>query len=244
MSLGTPRLGSGAMFDRIADRYDHLNRVLSLGMDHGWRRAAVRALALPPGAEVLDLATGTADLAIRIATSVPGTRVVGVDPSAGMLMVGRRKIAACGLAGHVTLVTGDAEALPFADGRFAGTAIAFGIRNVPDRLGGLREMGRVTRPGGRIVVLELAEPRDGLFGRTARFYVRSVVPRVGGWLSGAREYRYLQESIATFPPAEEFAALMRASGLRVLEIVPLGFGACTLFVAEALAAGATIEGRA
>lgn len=238
MDVVTQRLGSGAMFDRIADRYDRLNRILSLGMDHGWRRAAVRALALAPGTEALDLATGTADLAIRIARSVPGVRIVGVDPSTAMLAVGARKIAACGLAARIGLVAGEAERLPFAAGRFAGAAIAFGIRNVPDRRRGLREMARVTRAGGRVVVLELAEPRDGLLARCARLYVRSVVPRVGGWLAGEREYRYLQQSIAAFPPAVEFAALMAASGLRVHEVTSLGFGACTLYVAESVGTGA------
>jgi demethylmenaquinone methyltransferase/2-methoxy-6-polyprenyl-1,4-benzoquinol methylase len=228
----TQSLGSGAMFDRIASRYDRINRLLSLGMDHGWRRAAARSLALAPGAEALDVATGTADLAIRIATTVAGARVVGIDPSPAMLAIGARKLAAGGLQGRVTLVTGGVEALPFADGRFAGSAVAFGIRNVLDRGRGLREMARVTKPGGRVVVLELAEPRDGLLGTPARFYVRSVVPRLGGWLAGAQEYRYLQRSIAAFPPAAEFAGLMAASGLRVCDVVSLGFGACTLYVGE------------
>lgn len=220
------------MFDRIAQRYDRLNRVLSLGLDQGWRRAAVRALGLVPGEQALDVASGTADLALAMA-AVPGVRVVGIDPSPAMLALGARKVASRGLAGRITFAMGSVEALPFADASFAASAIAFGIRNVADRGRGLREMARVTRPGGRVAVLELAEPRDGLLGGPARFYVRSVVPIVGGWLSGAREYRYLQESIAAFPPAAEFAVLMAGAGLVVREVVALGFGACTLYVAEA-----------
>jgi demethylmenaquinone methyltransferase/2-methoxy-6-polyprenyl-1,4-benzoquinol methylase len=229
----TLRLGSGAMFDRIADRYDRLNRILSLGMDQGWRTRAVRAMALQAGDEALDVATGTGDLALCMAAVDPSIRVLGLDPSHRMLAVGARKAAAHGVADRVTLVAGDAESLPFAHGRFAASAIAFGIRNVPDRARALREMRRVTRPGGRVVILELGEPGTGMVGRAARVWVRGVVPRVGGWLSGAREYRYLQQSIAAFPPADAFARLMTESGLTVLTVTPLGFGACTLFVGEA-----------
>ena len=109
--------------------------------------------------------------------------------------------------------------------------IAFGIRNVPDRMQGLRELARVVRPGGRICVLELGEPRKGMLGHAARFHTRHVVPRLGALLSGSREYAYLQKSIAAFPPAEEFAAMMERCGLHVIEVTPLTFGACTLYVA-------------
>jgi demethylmenaquinone methyltransferase/2-methoxy-6-polyprenyl-1,4-benzoquinol methylase len=224
--------GSGRMFDAIAGRYDLVNRVISLGMDQGWRRRAVRAIGIgAPGATVIDLATGTGDLAILIARMAPGTRVIGVDPSQGMLSVGRAKVADAGLGGCVDLREGDAEDLDFPD-RFAdGVTMAFGIRNVPDRWRALREMGRVTRKGGRIAILELTEPREGPMGALARFYVHGVVPRVGGALSGKREYRYLQESIAAFPTPEVFAETMRAAGLRVVEVTPLSFGAACLFVA-------------
>lgn len=227
-----PRGGSGAMFDRIAHRYDLLNRVLSMGVDQGWRRRAVRAMELGPGGQALDVATGTADLAVRMARAAEGVRVVGVDPSHNMLEVGRRKVSSARLGDRVTLEMGDAEALPFEDGRFDASAIAFGIRNVPDRERGLREMARVTRPGGRVVVLELSEPRGGIMGSLARFHVHTLVPRVGALLSGAREYRYLQESIAAFPPPEQFAQMMERAGLRVREVRPLTFGSCCLYVGE------------
>lgn len=229
--LVAPALGSGAMFDRIAARYDTMNRVLSFGLDRGWRRRTVRALQLGERPRVLDLATGTGDLAIDIARAHRGAQVIGLDPSSSMLAIAQRKLAARGLADRVTLVRGDAQHLPYRDCEMDAATIAFGIRNVPDRLAALREMARVVRPGGRVAVLELGEPRHGLLARAARFHTRHVVPRLGALLSGAREYRYLQCSIAAFPPAAEFAALMERAGLHVVDVVALTFGVCTLYVA-------------
>jgi demethylmenaquinone methyltransferase / 2-methoxy-6-polyprenyl-1,4-benzoquinol methylase len=229
--LVAPALGSGAMFDRIAARYDAMNRVLSFGLDRGWRRRAVRALRLGDRPRVLDLATGTGDLAIDIARMHPRAEVIGLDPSPRMLAVAQAKLARRRLDDRVTLVRGDAQHLPYASCEMDAATIAFGIRNVPDRLAALREMARVVRPGGRICVLELGEPRRGLLARAARFHTRYVVPRLGALLSGAREYRYLQNSIAAFPPSGEFARLMERAGLHVIDVVPLTFGVCTLYVA-------------
>lgn len=226
------RGGSGEMFDRIAERYDMLNRVLSLGVDKSWRRRTVRALALGPDYRVLDLATGTADLALLVARTHAHGAIVGLDPSPGMLAIGRGKVAALKLEGRIELMEGDAQQLPFGDDSFDGVCIAFGIRNVPDRAKALREMARVTRAGGRVAILELREPSGGLMGPLARFHIRTVVPRVGALLSGAREYRYLQQSIAAFPPPRQFADLMDECGLRVLAVETLTFGVCTLYVAE------------
>ncbi|MBW2465016.1 MAG: ubiquinone/menaquinone biosynthesis methyltransferase, partial [Deltaproteobacteria bacterium] len=171
-------------------------------------------------------------LALRIARTHPDAHVVGLDPSRGMLDVGQAKIEAANLSERIELVEGDAEKLPFEDDSFDGVTIAFGIRNVPDRGAALREMARVTKPGGRVVVLELSEPRSGIFGPLARFHIHTVVPRVGALLSGAREYLYLQESIAAFPPPAEFAELAEASDLDVLTVRPLTFGVSCLYVAE------------
>jgi len=219
------------MFDAIAERYDLLNRLLSLGIDQRWRKRTVAALGDAARGHVLDLATGTADLALLIAERAPSARVTGVDPSPGMLAIGRTKVERKGLSARVTLEEGDAQRLPFADGTFDGATIAFGIRNVPDRAAGLREMARVTRPGGRVAILELSEPRGGLLAPAARFHVHTVVPWLGSLLSGAKQYRYLQSSIAAFPPADVFARTMESSGLRVLEVVPLTFGVAHLYVA-------------
>ena len=235
------RPGSGAMFDRIAHRYDLLNRVLSLGIDQRWRRRTIDSLGLggaAGGGRLLDLATGTGDLAIMAARRQPGLRVVGVDPAVLMLERARSKVARAGLADRVELVPGDAESLPFEAGSFDGVSIAFGIRNVPDRAAGLAEMRRVTRPGGRIAVLELSEPRGGgPLSRLARFHVHTLVPWIGALLSGEREYRYLQTSIAAFPPSEEFAGMMEATGLVVERVERLTFGVCHLYVARRPEAG-------
>ena len=183
--------GSGAMFDGIAARYDLVNRVISLGIDQSWRKKTVAALSLAPGHRVLDLATGTADLAIQVAQTEPSVSVVGLDPSSKMLEVGRVKVTRAELDARVELVQGDAQALPFDTHSFDSVCIAFGIRNVPDRGKALREMARVTRPGGRIAILELSEPRGGLLGALARFHIHVVVPYVGALLSGVKEYQYL-----------------------------------------------------
>jgi demethylmenaquinone methyltransferase/2-methoxy-6-polyprenyl-1,4-benzoquinol methylase len=220
------------MFDAIAHRYDMLNRMLSLGIDQSWRKRTVRALELGPRSRVLDVATGTADLALQIARATDDASVIGVDPSLAMLQIGREKVQRAGLQARVELRPGNAEALPFPDRSFDAATIAFGIRNVPDRARGLREMARVTRPAGRVAVLELAEPRGGLLAPAARFHVHTVVPWLGALLSGAQEYRYLQRSISAFPPPDEFARMMSDAGLRVLSVTPLTFGVCHLYVAE------------
>ncbi len=227
-----PGPGSGRMFDQIAGRYDLLNRLMSMGIDQSWRRKTVVAMELPSNARVLDLATGTGDLALMIARMYPDAQVVGTDPSPRMLEIGVEKARRAGLADRVQLREGDAQALSFDDDAFDACCIAFGIRNVPDRAKALREMVRVTKPGGRIAVLELSEPRVGLLSPVARFHVRQVIPLLGGMLSGSREYRYLQQSIAAFPPSEEFGDQLRAAGLKVVEVKPFTFGACTLFVGE------------
>lgn len=222
--------GSGQMFDRIAGRYDRLNRIMSLGMDVRWRRALVAAL--PPG-EVLDVATGTADVALALARRDLDTLVTGLDPSANMLEFGREKVRAARLGERIDLVEGDAQRMPFAADHFAGSCIAFGIRNVPDRALGLAEMTRVTRPGGPVAILELTEPRGGIMAFFARLHVRHVVPRLGAWLSKDKEYRYLQASIAAFPPVDAFVAEMEAAGLRDVEVQRMSFGAVHLFVGRA-----------
>lgn len=221
--------GSGAMFDAIADRYDLLNRINSLGMDHRWRRETVRALDLLPGHRLLDVATGTADLLVEVGRRHPGVELTGLDPSSGMLEIGRGKLEARSL--HADLVVGSAEQMAFPDGRFDRIAICFGIRNVPDRTAGLREMHRVLAEGGRLAVLELSEPEGGPMAALARFHVRQVVPRVGALVSKGDEYRYLRASIEAFPRPPAFARMLEEAGFTGVRIRRFSFGACVLFVA-------------
>ncbi len=225
--------GSGAMFDGIAKRYDLLNRVMTFGIDQRWRRRAIALLALPTNGQVLDLATGTADLAIMTAQIHRDAKVTGLDPSQGMLAVGEQKVTRAGLDGRVTLVVGDAQHLPFTDASFDGLTMSYGIRNVPDRLAALREMTRVVKPGGRIVILEATEPPANLLTWGALLHIRVVVPRLGAWLSGApAEYRYLQKSIAGFPSPAAFADLMREAGQDVVAVEPLLLGVSHLWVSR------------
>lgn len=223
--------GSGLMFDQIARRYDLLNRVISLGLDQSWRTKLINAL--PREGELLDVATGTADVALSIAQRAPKSTLTGLDPSVGMLDVGREKVARRGLQERVTLDVGDALAMPYADNRFEGCCVAFGIRNFPDRLQGLKEMARVTKSGGPVAILELSEPRGGLLAPFTRFHVHHVVPRLGALLSGNKEYRYLQRSVAAFPPPEQFKGLMEEAGLRDVEVSRMTFGVAHLYVGYA-----------
>ncbi len=242
--LAGPGDGSGAMFDRIAARYDLLNRLNSLGFDQAWRRVTAEALAPAAAADrplrVLDVASGTGDLAIAIARRLPSAVVRGVDTSTAMTVIGRGKVERAGLAERVTLTSGDAQALGFPDRSFDAAAIAFGIRNVPDRVRALREMARVTRSGGRIAVLELSEPASGPLAVLARLHIRVLVPLIGALLAGGAEYRYLRRSIRAFPPPDEFARTMTAAGLAPVETRPLTFGVCNLFLASPAVERATV----
>ncbi len=223
-----PAEGGGRFFDAISARYDLLNRVMSLGMDQGWRRQLVDALG-PRLDRVLDVATGTADVAAAVAAQHPEALVVGLDPSRGMLTEGVDKLDGLG----VGVLQGDGQRLPFADDTFDACCVSFGIRNFPDRAQGVREMARVVRPGGVVAILELGQPRSGLLAPFARIHLRHVVPRLGAWLSGARQYRYLEESVAAFPPPEEFCGLMRDAGLTSVSSRPMTFGAAHLYEAVA-----------
>jgi len=201
-----------AMFSSIAPRYDVANLVLSLGVDRSWRRAAVRESEARPGARVLDCATGTGDLALAMRRAVGrGGLVVGTDFCEPMLAPAREKASREGL-GDVRFEVADALALPYPDGSFDVASIAFGIRNVDDPVRCLREMSRVVRPGGRVVVLEFGQPR-GAFGALYRLYARQLMPRIGGLLTGNRSaYEYLPRTAAAFPAGERFLDLMDQAG--------------------------------
>jgi demethylmenaquinone methyltransferase/2-methoxy-6-polyprenyl-1,4-benzoquinol methylase len=205
----TPR-----MFSTIAHRYDFLNHALSLNIDRRWRRELVRIASVGAGARVLDVATGTADVAIEFARRTQAASITGLDPSSGMLEVGRAKLAGDpAFAGRVELIEGDAMALPFPDASFDAVTIAFGLRNLPDYERGVREMARVLRPGGTLAVLEFLPP-SGAARIVFRAYIATVMPVIGRAISGSNDaYRYLASSIGTFIRADDVRALMAAAGL-------------------------------
>jgi demethylmenaquinone methyltransferase / 2-methoxy-6-polyprenyl-1,4-benzoquinol methylase len=223
----------GEMFSAIAPRYDFLNRLLSLGADRRWRRIAVSQLPLQRGGKHLDLATGTADVALEICRRKGrGAYVAAADISREMMRVGRAKTARAGLVDRVGFVLAPGESLPFLDGAFDSATVAFGIRNVADRERGLREMCRVVRRGGRIVVLEFSRPQSALFGAAYRLYFSTVLPRLGGIFSRRSAYAYLPASVQAFPEPEVFAAMMREAGCASVAWRPLTFGIVTLYVGE------------
>jgi demethylmenaquinone methyltransferase / 2-methoxy-6-polyprenyl-1,4-benzoquinol methylase len=207
------------MFDAIAPRYDLVNRVMTFGLDRGWRRKAVAALSLPPGALVLDLAAGTGDLCRDLQTA--GHRPVGVDLSWGMLA------AACTTA---PLVQADVTRLPVPDGRADGATCGFALRNLADLDGFLAELARVIRPGGRVAVLEVSEPDSALLRWGHGVYFGKVVPRIGGLLSDRSAYRYLPRSAAYLPPAPELVRRFDDAGFPGTTRRPLGAGAAQLLV--------------
>ena len=222
--------GSGEMFDRIAARYDLMNQIISLGLDRGWRTALVSSLGVSAGGQVLDVATGTGDVALAIASTHEQSQVIGLDPSEGMLEVGRKKVRKRDMTEQVRLDFGDAQAMPYETDTFDAACISFGIRNVPDRVKGLSEMARVTKPGGRVCILELSEPRGSLMSPFARFHVHHVVPLLGALLSGDWEYRYLQKSIAAFPPPQEFSKVMEEARLENITTKRFLFGVAHLYI--------------
>jgi len=223
--------GIREMFDAIAPRYDLLNRLLSFGIDRRWRTFAVGQLQIPPGGMVLDVATGTGDVALEIASRTPGSvRIVGEDFTQGMLLQGMGKIAQSPYRDRILLVNAPCESMPHPAGIFDGVTIAFGIRNVVDRLAGLREMCRVLKPGGRAVILEFSNPRSRLFKALYYFYFRRILPFLGGLISKRSAYQYLPDSVLEFPDQETFKALMDEAGFVELKHFDLTFGIATVYV--------------
>lgn len=218
-----------AMFDAIAPRYDLLNRVLSMGIDQRWRSQAIQLLEEIEPRRILDVATGTADLAIK-ALKLNPEKVVGVDISEEMLRFGRQKVEEIGEQNRIELKRGDSERLPFSDNQFDAALVAFGVRNFEDLNKGLAEINRVLRPGGRLVVLEFSRPRAFPVKQAYGFYSRHILPRIGGAVSGDKgAYEYLPESVAAFPDGGAFLERMAQVGFDNLEWKPLTFGIASLY---------------
>ena len=222
------------MFDAIAGRYDFLNHFLSAGIDRRWRRRAIAALQLTGREVVLDVCTGTADVAIAALSAAPGARrVVGVDFAGAMLNVGRDKLRRLGLHRTAALVRGDATRLPAADRSVDAATIAFGIRNVDDVPAACRELHRVLHAGGRLAILEFAEPTLPVFRTFYQWYVRNVLPRIGTAISRhPAAYGYLPASIAAFGTPEQFANTLRDAGFVDIRSEPLMLGSVMLYTAR------------
>jgi len=221
------------MFDAIAPRYDLLNHVLSVGLDRRWRDRAVDELRLPQGARVLDLCTGTADLAVAAVRKVPGASVVGVDFAGAMLRLGLVKITSLGLNRSIRLVRGDATCIPVGTATCDATTIAFGIRNVSEPELALAEIARILRPSGRLAILEFGQPAIPGIRTLYSWYFRYVLPAVGRRVSKhTSAYSYLPASVGTFPPPEEFARIIARHGFSNVRAVSLTFGIVYLYIAE------------
>jgi demethylmenaquinone methyltransferase/2-methoxy-6-polyprenyl-1,4-benzoquinol methylase len=226
-----PRIAG--MFDAIAPRYDLLNRVLSAGLDRRWREKAVEALKLAPNARVLDVCTGTADLAVATVSRVSGSSVVGVDFAGAMLRLGLAKVTSLGLSNRVRLVRGDATRIPVASATCDAATIAFGIRNVAEPELALAEIARVLRSNGRLAILEFGQPRIPGVRSLYAWYFRHVLPAIGRLVSKhTSAYSYLPASVGTFPPPDEFAGIIAKYGFSNVRAVPLTFGIVYLYVAD------------
>ena len=217
------------MFDAIAGRYDLLNHLLSAGLDKRWRRRAVDVLQLSGREIVLDLCTGTADLALAAATGPRrAKRVVGVDFSAAMLQIGSGKVR----GSAVDLIRGDAMRIPLRDASVDATTIGFGIRNVEQPAAACREIARVLRPGGTLVILEFSLPRAPALRGFYLWYFRKILPLIGRMISKHKSaYTYLPASVEAFPSPEEFVQQLRDAGFGTTRAVPLTFGVVYMFVA-------------
>ena len=219
------------MFNRISRRYDLLNRLLSFGTDVSWRRKMAYFLPCHNDQKILDLATGTADQILALFEQTDTVRSgIGMDLAEKMLELGRKKIEERGLSEVISLKVGDVTAIPAANETFDVVTISFGIRNVTHVAKGIEEMYRVLKPGGRVLILEFSLPWSRLVRGAYLCYLRHILPRVGAWVSGAPlAYRYLNETIETFPYGEVFCNLLRAEGFTAVEAHPLTFGVAMIY---------------
>lgn len=222
----------GAMFDRIAKRYDLLNRVLSMGIDQSWRRKAVKSIAAIQPKKILDVATGTGDFAVALNKLQP-EKIIGVDISKGMLAVGVEKIKKKNLSEVIDLKYGDSEQMEFETNYFDAVTCAYGVRNFENLEKGLTEMCRVMRPGGRLAILEFSKPTSFPFKNIYNFYFTKLLPTMGKTVSkDATAYQYLPDSVRAFPDGENFVQILKKCGFKEVKARPLAMGITTLYTAS------------
>jgi demethylmenaquinone methyltransferase/2-methoxy-6-polyprenyl-1,4-benzoquinol methylase len=221
------------MFDRIAPWYDFLNHLLSLNVDTHWRNTVARLVPPTPGQPILDLCTGTGDLAFTLDRAAKKQcRITGSDFSPQMLTLARKKAEKWRTGQRIEFVEADAQQLPFKNNQFDLVTCSFGLRNITDTNRGLAEMVRVAAPGGRVAILEFSRPRGKVLGPLYQWYFRRVLPRIGNLFARNEDnaYRYLPESVLQFPDGEQLADKLRAHGLKEVWFRPLTFGIATLYV--------------
>lgn len=220
-----------AMFDNIAPAYDFMNRAMTFGIDRGWRKKVVKSVVAAQPKAILDVATGTGDLAIQLARAVTDATVTGIDLSEGMLSVGRKKVEEAKLDNRVVLTQGDCLALPFPDNSFDVVTVAFGVRNFEHLNKGYAEMARVLRPGGMLFVLELTTPTSPIVKPFYKLYTKGVIPMLGRMVShDSRAYSYLPESIAAMPQGKRMLAMMENAGFHECSLRQLTLGVSTIYV--------------
>ncbi|MBX2968370.1 MAG: bifunctional demethylmenaquinone methyltransferase/2-methoxy-6-polyprenyl-1,4-benzoquinol methylase UbiE [Cyclobacteriaceae bacterium] len=219
------------MFDNISHRYDFLNHFLSLGIDKKWRRKAVNLLKPTAPKVILDVATGTGDFALQSLDLNPD-KVIGVDISAGMLDVGRKKMLSKGVDHVVEMIQADSENLPFEQNKFDAVTVAFGVRNFENLVKGLSEIFRVMRPGATLVVLEFSRPKRFPFKQVYNFYFKTILPKLGRWISRDKAaYDYLPESVEAFPDGQDFLQILKDVGFNQVACKPLTFGISSIYTA-------------
>ena len=220
------------MFNNISGRYDFLNHFLSMGIDKGWRKKAIAEVAAIHPQTILDVATGTGDMAIAAAATIHPNKITGIDIADQMLEVGRKKIGTLNLSEVITLQTGDSESMPFSAGEFDAVMCAYGVRNFEHLEVGLTEMCRVLRPGGKVVILEFSHPTRFPVKQLFRFYFRFILPTLGKLVSKhSRAYTYLPESVMAFPEGKRFCEILEQCGFKSAKARPLTFGITTLYTA-------------
>ncbi|MBR4964238.1 MAG: bifunctional demethylmenaquinone methyltransferase/2-methoxy-6-polyprenyl-1,4-benzoquinol methylase UbiE [Alistipes sp.] len=219
------------MFDNIAPTYDRLNHIMSLNIDRVWRRRVMRIVRRAKAQKIMDVATGTADLAIAMAKRIDNTQILGIDLSEEMLAVARRKVEKLGLNERITLEKGDAENLSMVSNESIDAAtVAFGVRNFENIERGISEIYRTIKPGGKLIVLEFSMPKNSIVRWIYRQYAHRLLPRIGGMISKDKEaYTYLPDSVEEFPAPERFAQMLKAAGFKSVKLRSQSFGIAYIY---------------